>query len=156
MCSFVVSFFEEYLPSFLVFSFFLVFMLSIICRYFYKPISWSLEISLAHYLWISLFGALFAQRKKRHIMFTVVYDACSERVKCWMRIAGNGLLCFTFIALIPASYKYIHFMRIKGTDNLRIPMPYIYWPFILFLVFMSCHLGIELLRDIRKLCRKGK
>ena len=142
---------EVYIP-FTAFSvLFLVFILGIVFRYFFKPLTWTLELSLMCFIWTSLLGGIYAKRDDSHVMFTMLYDSVGPLAQLWMRISGNILLIISFlIGLIP-SWKYVNFMNYKKSNVLKIPMDIVFFPFVIFLAFMIGRFSIDLVRDLKRL-----
>ena len=152
---FLVDTVEVYIPFTAFVTLFLVFLTGIIFRYFFKPLTWTLELSLMCFIWTSLLGGLYAKRDNSHVQFTMIYDAVSPLTQLWMRIAGNFLLVLSFaIGLVP-SYRYVLFMGYKKSNVLKIPMDIVYFPFVVFLAFLIGRYSIDLFRDIQQL-RKGE
>ena len=146
---------EIYLPMFLMFSLFIVFLLGIIFRYFFVPLSWTMELSLALYLWVALFGCLYAQRRERHVVFSLVYDHLSEATQRIVRIVGNSLLAVSFLIVLKPSFNYINFMKVRATNVLRIPFNIVYAPFLIFLVAMFFHYVVLIIRDVTEILSSG-
>jgi len=146
-----VDIIEIYLPCVCMVLMFIVFMIGIISRYFFTQIEWTHEMSLVFYLWIALFGSLYAQREERHITFSVLYDSVSPRIQRIMRIIGNSLLLVGFLLLIKPSYSFISFMKIRSTFVLKIPFFLVYMPFLVFLIGMSIHFTISIFHDLKSL-----
>jgi TRAP-type transport system small permease protein len=153
---YLLDFVELYIPFVMFMVLFVVFILGIIFRYFFKPLTWTLELSLMCFIWVSLLGGLYAKRLNSHVKFTMVYDAVSPNVQRWMRIVGNILLVISFgISFVP-SYKYIMFMEYKKSNVLKIPMNIVFLPFLFFLAFMTGRYVVDIYRDVKKLIRGGK
>lgn len=150
----VVDTVEVYIPFTAFVTLFSVFLLGIIFRYFFKPLTWTLELSLMCFIWTALLGGLYAKRDNSHVQFTMIYDMVSPLTQTWMRITGNSLLVLAFaIGLIP-SWKYVLFMAYKKSNVLKIPMNIVFFPFVIFLAFMIGRYTIDVIHDIR-LLRKG-
>lgn len=150
----VVDTVEVYIPFAAFVSLFSVFLLGILFRYFFKPLTWTLELSLMCFIWTALLGGLYAKRDNSHVQFTMLYDMVSPLTQIWMRIVGNTLLVTAFaIGLIP-SWKYVLFMGYKKSNVLKIPMDVVFFPFVIFLAFMIGRYAIDVVNDIR-LLKKG-
>lgn len=150
----VVDTVEVYIPFAAFVSLFSVFLLGILFRYFFKPLTWTLELSLMCFIWTALLGGLYAKRDNSHVQFTMLYDMVSPLTQIWMRIVGNSLLVIAFaIGLIP-SWKYVLFMGYKKSNVLKIPMDVVFFPFVIFLAFMIGRYAIDVVSDIR-LLKKG-
>jgi C4-dicarboxylate transporter DctQ subunit len=142
---------EIYLPMFLMFSLFVVFLIGIVFRYFFVPLSWTMELSLGLYLWVALFGSLYAQRKERHVVFSMIYDRLSATTQRIFRIVGNSLLAVSFLIVLKPSYNYINFMKVRSTNVLRIPFNLVYAPFLIFLVAMAIRFVVLIIRDVAEI-----
>jgi TRAP-type C4-dicarboxylate transport system permease small subunit len=68
-----------------------------------------------------------------------------------MRIVGNALVVSSFIIALYPSYRYVNFMGFKKSDALRLPMDWVYAPYLLFMVIVIGRLGTQLVVDIRSL-----
>jgi TRAP-type C4-dicarboxylate transport system permease small subunit len=144
---------EVYIPFMAFLGLFIIFILGIVFRYFFRPLTWTLELSLLCFIWTALLGGIYAKRDDSHVMFTMVYDAVREKTRLWMRIIGNLLLVISFsIAFLP-SVRYVLFMGYKKSNVLKIPMDLAFSPFIIFLAFMIVRYAIDVYHDIRLLLK---
>ena len=150
---FIVDTVEVYIPFAAFTTLFLVFLLGILFRYFFKPLTWTLELSLMCFIWTALLGGIYAKRDDSHVMFTMIYDAVGPLAQIWMRIVGNALLVISFLIGLVPSWKYINFMNYKKSNVLKIPMDIVFLPFVVFLAFMIGRYAIDLVRDVRKLMK---
>jgi TRAP-type C4-dicarboxylate transport system permease small subunit len=150
---FIVDTVEVYIPFAAFSTLFVVFLLGIIFRYFFKPLTWTLELSLMCFIWTSLLGGIYAKRDDSHVMFTMIYDAVSPLAQTWMRIVGNSLLVLSFLIGLVPSWKYIQFMNYKKSNVLKIPMDIVFLPFVIFLAFMIGRYSIDIVRDVRGLLK---
>jgi len=150
---FLVDAVEVYIPFAAFSTLFIVFLLGIFFRYFLKPLTWTLELSLMCFIWTALLGGLYAKRDNSHVQFTMIYDAVSPLTQIWMRIVGNALLVISFLIGLVPSWKYVLFMGYKKSNVLKVPMDIVFFPFVIFLAFMIGRYSIDLFRDIRKLIR---
>lgn len=142
---------EKYLPALIFASMFISFMLQVISRYFFEPLTWPLEFNLMCYIWIIIFGTLQAQREDEHTRFSLIYDAVKPGVQRIFRIIGSLLIVSSFsIALYP-SYRYISFMSFKMANTLPIRMDIAFYPFMIFLLVMIGRYAYQLYVDIRAL-----
>jgi TRAP-type C4-dicarboxylate transport system permease small subunit len=151
----IVDTVEVYIPFAAFSTLFTVFILGIIFRYFFKPLTWTLELSLMCFIWTSLLGGLYAKRDDSHVRFTMIYDAAAPLAQLWMRLTGNALLVISFAIGLYPSWKYVNFMNYKKSNVLKIPMDIVFLPFVIFLAFMIGRYLIDIVTDIRKL-RKGE
>ncbi len=140
---------EVYVPMFSFITLFIVFILGILFRYFFAPLTWTLELSLICFIWTALLGGLYAKRTETNVRFTLIYDMVSPSVQLWMRLIGNGLLLFSFVLGFYPSLKYVLFMGFKKSNVLKIPMDIAFSPFVVFMAFMIGHLLYDLYVDLR-------
>ncbi len=140
---------EVYIPMFTFSMLFVVFILGIFFRYFLTPLTWTLELSLICFIWTALLGGLYAKRTEAHVKFTLIYDMVSPRVQLWMRLAGNGMLLFSFLLGFVPSFRYVLFMGFKKSNVLKIPMDLAFSPFIVFMAFMIGHFVFDIYRDVK-------
>jgi TRAP-type C4-dicarboxylate transport system permease small subunit len=146
-----MDFFEIDIPVFAFVTLFFVMLLQIFFRYFLKPLTWPLELSLFCYLWTILFSVGYGLRDDSHTTFDLVYDYASPPGQRIMRIVGNALVVSSFIIALYPSYRYVNFMGFKKSDALRLPMDWVYAPYLLFMVIVIGRLGTQLVVDIRSL-----
>jgi len=149
--SFLFNFFEIYIPSIVFFLLFIVFMLQIIFRYFFVPLTWPEEFVQIAFIWVTLFGACFAQRMNAHVKFTMIYDKANPRTQIWIRIIGNILVFIAFSISLYPTCRYIKFMSFKKSDVLKIPMNIAFAPYIVFLIVIIIRLGCDIIEDFKKL-----
>ena len=144
---------ERDIPTITFSALFAIFMVQVVCRYLFVPLTWPLEFTLIAFIWTTVLGACFAQRDYSHVTFTLIYERTKPKGQLIMRILGNILIVSSFsIALYP-SYKYVNFMSFKRSDVLKIPMNIAFSPFIVFLIIIIVRFGYDLFIDIRKLFR---
>ncbi len=144
------DFFELYIPGVFFIIMFIFYIVMIAYRYiFYKQISSIFELSVILFLWICVLSASYGGRSKKHIMFAILYDKVSEKIKLIFRLIGNLVIIITFIILIPFTYESNCFYAIKKSSMLKIPFNVIYFPFILFLISTLIHYFILFIKDIK-------
>jgi TRAP-type C4-dicarboxylate transport system permease small subunit len=144
---------EVYIPFAAFVTLFSVFLIGIFFRYFLKPLTWTLELSLMCFIWTSLLGGLYAKRDNSHVVFTMIYDAVKPLTQIWMRICGHSLLVISFLIGLVPSWKYVLFMGYKKSNVLKIPMDVVYMPFVIFLAFMIGRYSLDIYHDVRKLMK---
>ena len=146
---------EKYLPMTVFAILFITFIIQIVCRYFFVPLTWPLELTLMCFIWTALLGGLLAKRTDDHVVFSMVYDAVKPKTQLLMRLVGNTLLFASFCMALYPSYDYVVFMGFKKSNVLKIPMDIAFSPFIAFLVFMLGRLGRDIVIDLRIFFRRG-
>lgn len=144
---FIRDFFELYLPIACFILMFLTFILQIICRYIIKqPITWSYEITVACFLWLSVLSACYVQRYNGHVAFTLLYDALPVRGKAFSAFLSDLIIAVALgVSLIP-SINYVRFMKMQVTSVLKIGLNIVYAPYIVLVIFMLLYFVMNIYR----------
>lgn len=150
----IVDIVEVYIPVAIMAGLFIVFMIGILSRYLFTHIRWAHELSLVLYLWLTLFGSLYALREDTHVSFSVFYDTRSPRTQAVFRLIGSTLIVVGFVLAIIPTYNYIVFMRVRFTYILKIPFTVVLMPFMLFLVVTSIRLFLGIIKDVKYMLSK--
>ena len=139
---------EVYIPVLAFVGLFCVFVFQVFCRYVLRnPQSWATEVTASLFLWTVLLGACYAQRKKSHVQFTLIYDILPVRLKAFSAFLGNVIIAVAFAVCIKPTWDYILFMDIQKTSILKISMTLVYLPYMAFLVLILIYTLIELYED---------
>ncbi len=89
---------------------FVAFLIQIVFRYFFNfPIGWTSELSVITWLWLVLWGRV-------------------------MGIIAGLAIVILYAASIPATVKYVSFMKVEKTSYLKIPFDWLFSIYVLFLV----------------------
>jgi len=114
---------------------FAAFSIQIVFRYFFNlPTGWTTELTVITWLWMVLWGAAFVVKESEEIRIDLVTSLLGRRGK----LAAAALVSTALVALysiaLPASWSYVSFMKVEKSSYLKIPMNWLYFIFILFLV----------------------
>ena len=139
---------EIYIPVLAFCGLFGVFIMQVFYRYILRdPKSWSMEVTSICFVWVVLLGACYAQRKRGHVTFTLIYDMLSVKWKSLSAFLGN-LIIFAALAIsVVPTWEYIQFMKVQKSSVLKIGLNYIYLPYMAFLGLMLLYTGIEMYED---------
>lgn len=114
---------------------FVAFILQIVFRYFFNfPIGWTSELSVITWLWLVLWGAAFVVTESEEIRFDLVYGSVRPRTRRVMSIIAGLSLVVLYALSLPATIKYVAFMKIEKTSYLKIPFDWLYSIYVIFLV----------------------
>jgi len=114
---------------------FLAFILQIVFRYFFNfPIGWTAELSVITWLWLVLWGAAFVVKESEEIRFDLLYGAAGPRTRRVMGIIAGLAIVVLYALSLPATVKYVSFMKIEKTSYLKIPFDWLFSIYVLFLV----------------------
>jgi C4-dicarboxylate transporter DctQ subunit len=114
---------------------FAAFIIQIVFRYFFNfPIGWAAELSVVMWLWLVLWGAAFVLRDDEEIRFDLVLASSGRRARVVMGIVSGLALVVLYGASLPATYKYVTFMKVESASYLKIRMDWLFSVYLLFLV----------------------
>ena len=114
---------------------FLTFLIQIAARFgFDQPLPWSDELAVILYLWVILWSCAFVVPEKEHVMFDLMWNSASPKIRRLMRMVGHTLIGGLALAAIPASWEYVHFMAREKTAVLGLSFEWVFLPFVLLLV----------------------
>jgi C4-dicarboxylate transporter DctQ subunit len=113
---------------------FAAFVVQIVFRYFLNfPVGWTSELSVVMWLWLVLWGAAFVVKEREEIRFDLLAEAAGRRARIAMGIVTAAALLVLYGASLPATYKYVTFMKVESSSYLKIRMD---WLFSIYLVFV--------------------
>ncbi|PKL29094.1 MAG: hypothetical protein CVV46_02850 [Spirochaetae bacterium HGW-Spirochaetae-2] len=141
-----------YLPVTAFLFMFIAFCLQIFSRYFLNhQYEWTYEYTVIGFIWTVAFGACAASKRREHVSFSLIYDRFGRRGQAIMKLAGNGIILVAFAILFYPALDFIVFMGIKTTPVLKVPISYVYAPFIVFVTFSIIYMVTDCLRAIQTL-----
>lgn len=142
---------ELYIPVLSFVALFAVFCFQVFMRRVVNnPQPWTLEVEQMCFLWLVLLGACFAQREKSHVTFTLLYDNLGIKGKAITALLGNIIITVTFLAATIPSLKYILGLaqRDQVTSILKISKTLVFFPFVIFLVFILAYAIMDIYEEI--------
>jgi len=111
------------------------FIVQIIFRYFFNfPIGWTAELSVIMWLWLVMWAAGFVAKESEEIRFDILSGAVGPRTARVMGIIVAIAIVALYIASLPATYKYISFMKVEKSSYLHIRMDILFSAFGLYVV----------------------
>ena len=114
---------------------FVAFIVQIVFRYFLNfPIGWTSELSVIAWLWLVLWGAAFVVRESEEIRFDIVYGSAGPQTRRVMGIITGISIVVLYALSLPASVRYVSFMKVEKTSYLKIPFDWLFSIYLLFLV----------------------
>lgn len=142
---------EKYIPLIAFVVLFVVFVYQVFMRYVIRnPQAWTTEIEQGCFLWLVMLGACYCQRMKGHVTFTLLYDNLGVKGKAFTAMLGNILITFTTLITFLPSLNYIWglFERQQMTTLLKIPKTIVYFPYVIFLIFICAYAVVEIYEEI--------
>ena len=114
---------------------FVAFMVQIVFRYFFSfPIGWTSELSVITWLWLVLWGAAFVVKESEEIRFDLISGAAGPRARRIMGIIAGISIVVLYAASLPATIKYVTFMKVESTSYLKIRFDWLFSIYVIFAV----------------------
>lgn len=112
---------------------FVAFIIQIASRYFFNfPIGWSSELSVVAWLYMVLIGSALWLKESEEIRFDLVSGSLGPRGRrvIGILVAAVGLVLFAMS--LPATWKYVTFMKVESSSYLKIRLDILYSVYLLF------------------------
>lgn len=127
-----------------------VFVIQIGARFvFNMPLTWTDEAAVILYLWVILWTAAWVVPEREHVVFDLLWNSASLRVRQAMRIAGNLVVGGLAGVALPASWDYVHFMGREGSPVLGISFMWIDLPFVMLLAALVLRSAWAIVQALR-------
>jgi TRAP-type C4-dicarboxylate transport system permease small subunit len=114
---------------------FATFIIQIFFRYVLNnPLGWTEEVIVTTWLWTVLWGAAFILSEAEEIRFDIIYSNIPERLRRIFTVITGAAVVFLYGISLPATYKYVAFMRVEHSAYLRVPFNLMYSVYVIFAV----------------------
>lgn len=114
---------------------FLAFLIQIVFRYAFNfPIGWTSELSVITWLYMVLLGAAFWLRESEEIRFDLVAGSMGPRARRAIGILIAAATVALFAMSLPATIKYVAFMKVESTSYLKIRLDILYSVYVAFAI----------------------
>jgi TRAP-type C4-dicarboxylate transport system permease small subunit len=114
---------------------FAAFIVQIVFRYFFNfPIGWTAELSVIAWLWLVMWAAGFVAKESEEIRFDILSGAAGPRTARVMGVVAGVAIVILYAASLPATLKYIAFMKVEKSSYLHIRFDILYSAFALYVV----------------------
>lgn len=138
------------------------FIIQIFFRYVLNnPVGWTEEVIVTAWLWTVLWGAAFIIGEAEEVRFDILYSNISETARRVCTIVTGLALASLYGISLPASYRYVSFMKVERSAYLHVPINLMYSVYIVFavacigrylwLVYYAIRGGLSPLTDPAKL-----
>ena len=112
---------------------FVSFILQIVFRYVLnRPLGWTEEVTVLCWLWVVLWGAAFILTDRDEIRFDIISGAVSKRTARIFTVISGLALIALFVVSLPATWKYVAFMRREKSAYLGMRFDYLYSIYVAF------------------------
>jgi TRAP-type C4-dicarboxylate transport system permease small subunit len=114
---------------------FVAFVVQIVFRYFFNfPIGWSTELSVIAWLYMVLLGSAFWLKDSEEIRFDLVSNSLGPRARRVIGILTASATVVLFAMSLPATVKYVAFMKVESSSYLKIRLDILYSVYVVFVV----------------------
>ena len=112
---------------------FVAFIIQIVFRYFLNfPIGWTSELSVLTWLYMVLLGSAFWLKESEEIRFDLVSGSMGRRARRIIGILVAAATVVLFAMSLPATIKYVAFMKVESTSYLKIRLDILYSVYVAF------------------------
>ena len=114
---------------------FVAFIIQIVFRYFFNfPIGWTSELSVITWLYMVLLGSAFWLKESEEIRFDLVSGSLGPRGRRVVGIVVAAAAVVLFAMALPATIKYVTFMKVESSSYLKIRLDILYSVYVVFAV----------------------
>jgi TRAP-type C4-dicarboxylate transport system permease small subunit len=114
---------------------FAAFIIQIVFRYFFNfPVGWSSELSVITWLYMVLLGSAFWLKDSEEIRFDLVSNSLGPRARRVIGVLVAGATIVLFAMSLPATVKYVAFMKVESSSYLKIRLDILYSVYVVFVV----------------------
>ncbi len=114
---------------------FVAFIIQIVFRYFFNfPIGWTSELSVIAWLYMALLGSAFWLKESDEIRFDLISGRLGPRGRRVVGAAVAVAAVVLFGMALPATVKYVAFMKVESTSYLKIRLDLLYSVYVVFAV----------------------
>jgi C4-dicarboxylate transporter DctQ subunit len=115
------------------------FIIQIFYRYVLNnPVGWTEEVIIVSWLWTVLWGAAFTLSEAEEIRFDILYSNISPALQRAFTVMTGIVLVVIYGVSLPASYRYVAFMKVERSAYLHIPIDVLYSVYVIFAVACIC------------------
>jgi len=112
---------------------FIAFIVQIVFRYFFNfPIGWSSELSVVAWLYMTLIGSAFWLKEHEEVRFDLIPARLGPRGQRVLGLAAAIAAVVLFGLAMPATWKYVTFMKVESSSYLKIRLDILYSIYIVF------------------------
>ena len=112
---------------------FVCFLIQIVFRYFFNfPIGWTSELSVVMWLYMTLLGSTFWLKESDEVRFDLISGSLGPMGRRVLGLAVAVATVILFGMAMPATIKYVTFMKVESSSYLKIRLDVLYSIYIVF------------------------
>ncbi len=117
----------------LIATMFVSFLLQVVFRYaLNRPLGWTEEVTVLCWVWVVLWGASFIVAEADEVRFDILYNAVPPTLRRALTIASSLAMVVLMALSLPATWRYVAFMRREHSAYLHMRFDYLYSIYVLF------------------------
>jgi TRAP-type C4-dicarboxylate transport system permease small subunit len=114
---------------------FAAFIIQIVFRYLFNfPVGWSSEVSVITWLYMTLLGSAFWLKESEEVRFDLISDKFGPLGRRVVGLAVAVAAVVLFGMALPATVKYVAFMKVEKSSYLGIRLDVLYSVYVVFAV----------------------
>jgi TRAP-type C4-dicarboxylate transport system permease small subunit len=114
---------------------FVCFLIQIVFRYFFNfPIGWTSELSVVMWLYMTLLGSAFWLKESDEVRFDLISGSLGPTGQRVLGLAVAVVAVILFGMALPATIKYVAFMKVESSSYLKIRLDILYSVYVVFAV----------------------
>jgi C4-dicarboxylate transporter, DctQ subunit len=114
---------------------FLSFLLQIAFRYLLnQPLGWTEEVTVLCWVWVVLWCAAFVLSDHEEIRFDIIYTMVPPPARRVFTVVSSATLVVLLLVSLPASWKYVTFMKVEHTAYLHMRFDLLYSVYVIFVL----------------------
>ena len=119
----------------LIATMFVSFLLQIAFRYVLnRPLGWTEEVTVLCWVWVVLWGASFVVADDEEVRFDILYNLAPPGLRRAFTVVASLAMIVLMALSLPATWRYVVFMRREHTAFLAMRFDYLYSIYVLFAV----------------------
>ena len=129
---------------------FVAFIIQIVFRYFFNfPIGWTSELTVITWLYMVLIGSAFWLTEQEEIRFDLVSAKLGPKGRRVIGIVVATAAVVLFAMSLPASWKYVTFMKVESSSYMKIRLDLLYSVYLFFAVALVARYAWDVWRMLR-------
>jgi C4-dicarboxylate transporter, DctQ subunit len=112
---------------------FVAFIVQIVFRYFFNfPVGWTSELSVTAWLYMTLIGSAFWLKEHEEVRLDLISARLKPRGRRVLGVVVAVAAVVLFGMAMPATWKYVTFMKVESSSYLKIRLDILYAVYIVF------------------------
>lgn len=152
----VIKKLENYILAVLGVVLFFVVTTGVIYRYvFQMQLTWSYELSILLYIWVTFIGASIAIREGGHVEITILIDVLPKKIRNAVLLIKNVLLMVIFILGVYYGIEIVGRTSRQMFETIPISRAWTYSALPVGMTLLALHLLVLIIKDYQTIKKNG-